>query len=146
VDVGPVPGTVRFLRMAMGLVGGAVSGLNHRHSQRMVQQASGFIWGETVPRKRQPTAARSEWSSLAGRRRRETYDKQQSVVGMDEIVLSRQPRWSQSAAQELVVGDGDPVGDYFHVWLSRSPSYCSNLLGQGFEEFSPVTVIVLTTG
>jgi len=37
----------------------------YRHSQRMVQQASGFIWGETV-RKRQPTAASSEWSSCRG--------------------------------------------------------------------------------
>jgi len=27
VDVGPVPGTVRFLRMAMGWCGGACSGL-----------------------------------------------------------------------------------------------------------------------
>jgi len=33
---------------------------------------------------------------------------------------------------------------YFHVWLSRS-SYCSKS-GPGFKEFSPVTVIVLTTG
>jgi len=76
----------------------------------------------------------------------QTYVQQQSV-GMDETSFVQQPRWSQSAAApRLVVGDGDPVGELLHVWLSRSQATAQSLLGQGLREFSPVTVIVLTTG
>jgi len=39
-----------------------------------------------------------------------------------------------------------PLVSYFHVWLSRSQATAQSLLGQGLREFSPVTVIVLTTG
>jgi len=62
------------------------------------------------------------------RRRR----RSSKASGWMKLVLSRQPRWSQSAAAPRLVGDGDPV-----VVLSRLAqpfsSYCSKSVGPGFK-------------
>jgi len=127
----PMPGTVRFLRMAMGLVwwrvAAVLNGL-YRHSQRgsaspqdlfgvklslgsvnqLRQEASGAVGGWR--RRRRTCSSKASWMET-------------SFVQATKMVTIR-------SSTRLVVGDGDPVGDYFHVWLSRSPATAQSLLGQ----------------
>jgi len=95
----------------------------YRHSQRMVQQALRDLFGETVPRKRQPTAAK-QWSSCRAVAAQNV--QQQSVVGMDETSFERQP-------------DGhNPQQHQGWLWVMVLVSYfqpqaAQSLLGQGLR-------------
>jgi len=85
VDVGPVPGTVRFFAHGYGVgvvAHVAVLSSLYRHSQRMVQQASriylGWSLGSVNQLRQEASGAVVEAVAAA-----QTYVQQQSV-GMDE--------------------------------------------------------------
>jgi len=71
--------------------------------------------------------------------------QQQSVVGMDETSFVQGNQDGHNPQQQGWLGDGDPVGELLSRLAQPFSSYCSSV-GPGFKEFSPVTVIVLTTG
>jgi len=70
--------------------------------------------------------------------------QQQSVVGMDETSFVQGNQDGHNPQQHQGCGDGDPVGEL----LSRLAQFSSYLkvCWARVWEFSPVTVIVLTTG
>jgi len=92
-----------------------------------------------LSRKRQPTAARSEWSSCRGGGGGADVRSSKASWGWMKLVLSATKMVTIRSTKAGC--DGDPVGELLSR-LAQPFATAQSLLGQGLREFSPVTVIV----